>query len=393
MLVMDAHPVPAPPLMGKRASVFFLGLARIKAGPNPIENENMISVPIYHFAMDVLILSSELLTGKSIPVLVGIARLPIDQFLAGVVLSLGAAAGAVFSFYASRAVSVMHPLSLANRLVQLLFSLCLSLSLLLSLARGIHYERGVILSIVPAFVVASQTLVQRDSTVCVLFLASVSVYWYCMVTPVVVTVDNSFPAQQQQLPSVLQSLNTDSPQEEVAGVWDVLLRALQLFVLAFYAGVQHAPTQDLCTSQHGDAVYASPYYAKHASYALYVNLFSALLRVCVWYGVCFFQSNVLHVMLENDLSRGGWDWSCCVLYSTLLLYAACWTATQLREQVLPFFKLTSVTDRLKLLVCALSLAALYRQRAPEIVFFVTTGLSLACLAAAAGALRPSGGGS
>lgn len=176
-------------------------------------------------------------------------------------------------------------------------------------------------------------------------------------------------------------------------MWDVLLRALQLFVLAFYAGVQHAPTQDLCTSQHGDAVYASPYYAKHASYALYVNLFSALLRVCVWYGVCFFQSNVLHVMLENDLSRGGWDWSCCVLYSTLLLYAACWTATQLREQVLPFFKLTSVTDRLKLLVCALSLAALYRQRAPEIVFFVTTGLSLACLAAAAGALRPSGGGS
>jgi len=351
----------------------------------------MISVPIYHFAMDVLILSSELLTGKSIPVLVGIARLPIDQFLAGVVLSLGAAAGAVFSFYASRAVSVMHPLSLANRLVQLLFSLCLSLSLLLSLARGIHYERGVILSIVPAFVVASQTLVQRDSTVCVLFLASVSVYWYCMVTPVAAPALE--PGPPSPLPSVLRSLNTDSPQEEVAGVWDVLLRALQLFVLAFYAGVQHAPTQDLCTSQHGDAVYASPYYAKHASYALYVNLFSALLRVCVWYGVCFFQSNVLHVMLENDLSRGGWDWSCCVLYSTLLLYAACWTATQLREQVLPFFKLTSVTDRLKLLVCALSLAALYRQRAPEIVFFVTTGLSLACLAAAAGALRPSGGGS
>jgi len=345
---------------------------------------------VYHFVMDVLILSSELLTGKSIPVLVGIARLPIDQFLAGVVLSMGAAAGALYSFYVLQAVSSMHQASFVNRLVQLSFSLCLSLSLLLSVSRGIQRERGVVLSVVPAFCVVSQTLVQRDSTVCVLFLLSVSVYWFCMVSPIVVTVDNSIiPAQQQQLPSVLQSLNTDSLQEEVVGVWDVLLRALQLFILAFYASVQHAPTQDLCASQHGTAVYASSHYAKHAGYALYVHLCSALGRVCVWYGVCFFQSNVLHVLLENDLSRGGWDWSCCVLYSTLLLYSACWTATQVREQVLPFFKLTAVTDRLKLLVCVLSLATLYRQRDPQLVFSVTTGLSLVSLVATAVAIRPS----
>lgn len=350
----------------------------------------MKGAPIFHFVTDVFVITSELLTGKSIPVLVGITRLPIDQFLAGVVLSMGAAAGAVYSFYVLQAVSSMHRWGFANRLLQLGFSTCLSLSLLLSLSRGISYDRGVILSIIPAFCVVTQTLVQRDSTAYVFFIASGLTYWYCMVTPIAATAAD-FPMAAQQLPSILRGLNTDGTQEEeVAGVWDVLLRALQLFVLAFYASIQHAPTQDYCASQHGTVVYASSHYTNHASYALYVNLFSALIRVSVWYGVCFFQNNTLHVMLENDLSRGGWDWSCCVFYSTLLLYSACWTATQVREQVLPYFRLTAVADRLRLLVVILSLATLYRQRAPQYVLFpVSTALSLTSLAVTAVTLKSS----
>ena len=349
----------------------------------------MKGVPIYHFVTDVFVITSELLTGKSIPVLVGIAQLPIDQFLAGIVLSMGAAAGAFYSFYVLQAVSSMHQWGFANRLLQLSFSTCVSLSLLLSLSRGVHYERGVILSIIPAFCVASQTLVQRDSTAYVFFIASGLTYWYCMITPVTTSSSQDLPIQQ--LPNILRGLNTDSPlEEEIIGVWDVLFRAFQLFLLAFYACIQHAPTQDYCASKHGTVVYASSYYTNHASYALYVNLFSALIRVSVWYGVCFFQNNNLHVMLENDLSRGGWDWSCCVLYSTLLLYSACWTATQIREQVLPYFRLTAVTDRLKLLVSLLSLATLHRQRAPQLVLFpVANALSLASLVVAAITIRPS----
>ena len=352
----------------------------------------MKGVPIHHFVTDVFVITSELLTGKSIPVLVGITRLPIDQFLAGIVLSMGAAAGALYSFYVLQAVSSMHRWSFTNRLIQLSFSTCLSLSLLLSISWGIQYDRGVILSIIPAFCVVSQTLVQRDSTAYVFFIASGLTYWYCMVTPIVTTQDfSSSPLPTQQLPSILRGLNTDSPlEEEVIGVWDVLLRALQLFILAFYACIQHAPTQDYCASQHGTVTYASSHYTNHATYALYVNLFSALILVSVWYGVCFFQSNTLHVMLENDLSRGSWDWSCCAIYKTLLLYSACWTATQIREQVLPYFKLTAVTDRLRLLVVLLSLATLHRQRAPQLVLFpVASALSLVSLVVTAVTLRPS----
>jgi len=87
-------------------------------------------------------------------------------------------------------------------------------------------------------------------------------------------------------------------------------------------------------------------------------------------------------MLENDLSRGGWDWAGCALYSALLLYSACWTATQLREQVLPLAvcRVASVQGRLKVLVCTLALAALYRQRDAQLAFWLTAGLSALAVA-------------
>ena len=97
----------------------------------------MTAVPVSCFLGDILLFSSDLLTGKSIPVLVGITRLPVDQFLAGVVLSMGAAAGALFSFYSSQAVRGLHWLGPVNRLLQMPFGLYLSFSLLLSLSRGV----------------------------------------------------------------------------------------------------------------------------------------------------------------------------------------------------------------------------------------------------------------
>jgi hypothetical protein len=336
-----------------------------------------MNVPLHCVLTDILLISSDLIAGKSIPVLVGIVRLPVDPFLANVVLSLGACAGTVFSCYTSWFVKGMHVLGVWNRLLQLFFALFLSLSLLLSLSRGVHYGRGVVLSIIPAFTVVSQTLPQGESTQYVAFIASAVAYWFCMTSAVGSSVDE---ASGGQLPLILRGLNTDSPEDAAAGLWEVITRALQLFLLAFYASVQHAPTQVYCkVKKESDAVYASDHHAMCLPYALLVGCISALLRVSVWYGVCSFQDNSFHVMLENDLSHGGWPWACCVLFSVALLYSACWTATQIREQTLPLCGFTSVTAKLKLLVCALALATLYRQREPQVIFALCNGLSVLCV--------------
>lgn len=359
--------------MGERANVFFPAQwARIKAS-EPGARARMTALA---FLTDVAVISSDLISGKSIPVLVGIARLPVDQFLACTVLTLGALAGALFSFYSSSHTQGMHPLGHLHRLVQLLFSLFLSLSLHLALSRGVHYARGVVLSLIPAFCVASQSLPQRAMTARVALAASLAAYLYCVNAPVPASSDDLLLVGP--LPSVLQGLDGS---DQAAGVWDVVLRALLLFLLAFYACTQHGPTQVYyCCSDGEDAcaVYASHAHAQCRHYALFVGLVSALLRVSVWYGVCLKQNNALHAMLEGDLSR--WNWAGYALYSGVLLFSACWTATQIREQVLPLtaiVRVSSVQGRLRLLVCVLALAALYRLRDAEVAFSLAAGLSAA----------------
>jgi hypothetical protein len=338
-----------------------------------------MSVPVHFFLEDVSYIVSELITGKSIPVLVGITRLPMDQFLAGLVLSMGAAAGTFFSYYSYHSVVGMHCLGFVNRLVQLSYSLVLSLSMLLSVARGIHYVRGVILSIIPVYCLVVHSLPQQRRTALVSFCLSVLAFVYCMTTPV--------PASEEPVgsdlpggPKVLAGIVTERPEDLLSGVWDVVIRSLELFFLAFYACVQHAPTQAYFGHRDRRAVCTSHHHAKNERYSLFVGLVSDFIRVCVWYEVCQFQNNSMHVILENDLGRGGWDWACCVLYTVALLYSAVWTATQIREQVFPGLEFTSETGKLKLVAVALACAALYRQREPQIMFICTICLSLLTVA-------------
>jgi hypothetical protein len=334
----------------------------------------------------------------------------VDRRLAWLILSLGAVFGTLFSVFSSRIVHGMTTLSFANRFIQLSFSLFLSLSLLLSIARGIHYDRGLILSLVPTFCVVTQSLPQHQMSALILFLVSCVVLSRCLSASITdLPSEQNMLVSDQQQAAILHLSNTGRVEEESASVWEVVQRALQLFVLAFYASVQHAPTQEYFhvkehhhPHQHDTyphhhptppalrrAVYASSHHSMNTRYALMVGLVGALVRVTFWYILCFFQDNTMHIMLENDHSRGPWDWSCCIVYMTALLYSGCWTATQIREQVLPHLKLhLKVSGHLKLTGLLLALAALYRQRDNGFgIFMATNALSLALLATTAFTLK------
>jgi hypothetical protein len=337
---------------------------------------------------DLMCLGGELLTGKSIPILIGIVSLPIDRWLACVVVSMGAVAGALFSVYTSRATHGLTLTGSINRLTQQSFSLFLSLSLLLSISRGIHYDRGMVLSLVPSFCITLFSLPPSKVPGIISFLLSCVLLAVCTNTRIRASDVDAFAST----PRTLQAQSSTSLKEESAGLWQIVLRALQLFALALYASLQHAPTQVYFKAatgngprhllhvhhhihhhnhHHGSEGFASHHHSMDTHYAILVGLASALLRVTFWYILCFFQDNTMHVMLENDHTRGGWDWACCALYITTLLYAASWTATQLVEQVLPHLGLTSHVDRVRLVAAVLSLAALYRQRDADALFLST----------------------
>lgn len=313
---------------------------------------------------DLLHVCAELLTGKSVPLLMAIALLPVGQALAWSMVSLGAVAGALFSVYATRQVAGLSLVGGANRLLQLGFSLVASLALLLSLAGGVHASRGPALALIPAFCVAAQTVPQRHSTALVALVLSALAFYACI------------------LAEATASRAAAEPDEEAVlllSLADVVRRALQLFALAFYASVQHAPTQTYFDLRGAEPVHASHFLARHTPYALFVHLVAAWLRACVWSGVCFMRDSQLHAMLEGRPAAAAWP--CLVAYMVALLFSACWTATQLREQVLPLFALDSEPDRVKALACAAAAAALCRPG--PAYFYVASALAAASVLTAA----------
>jgi hypothetical protein len=334
---------------------------------------------------DLLYLCAELVTGKSVPVLVGITRLPIGQALAWAMVTLGAVAGTLFSVYASRRASGVALLGFGNRLLQLGFSLALSVSLLLSLAGGIHPQRGPALAVIPVFFSLVHSLPQRHSTGLVSLVLGLLVLYVCTLAgeaELAERLPDIIRARRAHLvaPSPPATASLAPPSGLTLG--EVIARALQLFALAFYACVQHAPTQVYFRTDETsacDPAYASHHHARHAPYSLFIGLTAAWVRVLVWSAVCFMPDNALHALLEGDYSRNGW--ACIILYMTALLYSACWTATQAREQVLPYFCASDVT-RLKLLVAAVTLATVLRQCSPDVTFYTADALTGLCVLAA-----------
>jgi hypothetical protein len=182
-------------------------------------------------------------------------------------------------------------------------------------------------------------------------------------------------------------------EEQAQGVWDVVGRAMQLFVCAFYAGVQHAPIQVYHASkeEHKDASveYCSPAMRGSARYAFLMLFLSGCLRLSVFFSVCVFQDNAMHVLLEG---ASGYEFNkacvCCLM--VYLLYQACWTLTQLREQVMPSLDqvgLHTPRSKVKMLVVCLALASFPLAEHAQVVFWVTNVLAGCAVLAACLTLR------
>jgi len=388
--------------------------------------------------VDLLYMTAELVVGKTIPLLVGIATLPLDQWLVGTTLVLGAVAGTLFSTWAARSVSGLgSPFYVyGNAALQLGFSVFASLSMLLSVSRGLT-SAGVLMTLAPALCIVSQPLPQRTSTALVSVALNLGLFYACMITGLADSVWSE-PDQGMRFPGVhhgagrailelAQGNGVISARDAGAGLasaWRrrahhhnhndsvaqsvsaVLAKVLQFFMLSFYACVQQAPLQVYIENpedhRHGKAMYASLRLANDTRYFLFVGLLSAWVRICVWFGVCFFQDNAMHVILENS-DVGRWDRFCCFVFMVALLFAAAWTWTQAMEQTLPWLLATWTRDsrgrkqgvgrrieqrqRLVLLVSVLALAAFYRQRGPEVLFWSVNALSIATVASAVAALK------
>ena len=361
---------------------------------------------------DLLYLCTDLVTGKSIPLLLGITILPLDHWLAAMVLVLGALSGTLYSAWAARSVSnLSSPVyAFGNMAVQTAFSIFASTSLALSISTAI-LPSGIVLSCIPAFCVIAQPYPQRHSTALLALALNFGFFYVAMITGIIRTLDEravfSFYMHLAHARSLLGYASQDMTQslqmiDHLADtVWRVVSRSVQLFILAFYASTQHAPLQAYIGKHLEkplmDPIYTSRYIASSPLYCSFASLCAAWIRCFVWLGVTFFHNNALHLIVENQ-RRSEWPWVCCYLYMTALLFSAGWSWTQLTEQVLPCLTMNlperlAFSQRLRLpaLTIIMAFSAYYHVSDPWVLIGMAQLLAILTIVCALASLGQDAG--
>lgn len=344
------------------------------------------------YLTDLMYLGSDLVTGKSLPLLLGVTALPIDQHLLAAVLFLGVSCGVLFTLWKAQQVREAPSEAVAwAALGHHSLSCFVTAALVARTAVGVDLTPVMVAT--PLVSLMSVPLPQRESTVWVGFLLNLSVLAVscCLLAAEVVTPapvdpwdfthtpsaremlaahdtrqllsvqDNtrqllSVHDNTRQLLSVqahdtrqLLSISRDEwyhqhnhlthprqpePVHHEVGLSTVLWRAVLLFTLAFYASVQHGPVSyhDVVMAPKKGTGLVSIHFSLSPIYAFVVCVSVCALRLVSCLLVGLFHTGEVHLLLEGrgEPNYGVTAW----VYLAALLYSLAWNVSQLREYAL-----------------------------------------------------------
>jgi len=324
------------------------------------------------YLADVMYLSTDLLSGKGVPVLVAAVTLPMDPNLLGTVVLLGAFLGSLWTVaQARRASPASTPVQWANRAAQLLFSCFLSLSLFFRVAPSPN------LAVIPLFFTSVLYVPDRRVSQFVLFSLSFVAFFFGLIYEVEERPHRHHkhrPQPQRELmsfmggdPQLMSSMEEDPQLMSLTGgarslmalpplegrdylmqypeespVADNLLYSATVLLLTVYATVQHGalePRRNLSVE-----------FIVNPVYALWPSASSALLRAYVVMRVAWVHTNLLHLIIEGkEPSSSG-------LFLALLGFSAAWNGTLLTEQTLTFWPGDRLDRRMRATAALLAVA-------------------------------------
>ena len=310
------------------------------------------------FFCDVNYLSADLVTGKSIPILIAAATLPLDPNLLGTMVLFGVLMGSLVTLIRAWGTGGSPLVGWAVRFVNHAFAAFLSLSLLLRLAPQIYRPSGLTLSLLPAFCVVCQYVPERPATTLLLVLASLSLFLLCILYEA-----DLVPAPEPRGPQPLRRLLALHQGDHVArkqaphhkidmSISGSLLNSVVVVALAYFGTANHGPFY----SSAGYKRYTSVQFVYNRAYSVWPTLTAAMLRAYVYLRTAWFSGNALHLMLHGR--RG--PLPCACLYVAVLLVSAAWSCTQITEQVLTVFVADKTKMRMYSAVALLAVAYLFR---------------------------------
>jgi hypothetical protein len=300
------------------------------------------------FFCDLNYLSADLVTGKSIPVLVAVATLPLDPNLLGTMVLFGVLLGSLVTLLRAWGSGGDPLLAWAVRFLNHAFAAFLSLSLLLRLAATI-YPSGLTLSLLPAFCVVCQYVPERPATTLLLVLVSLALFFLCMAYEAAAVLAPAPRAAWGQRHLMMAAEHDGRIDPSVSGS---LLHSLVVAGLAYYGTANHGPFY----SSPGYKRYTSVQFVYNRAYSVWPTLTAAMLRAYVYLRTAWFSGNALHLMLHGR--RG--PLPCACLYVAVLLVSAAWSCTQITEQVLTVFVADKTKMRMYSAVALLAVGYLFR---------------------------------
>jgi hypothetical protein len=320
------------------------------------------------YLRDTSFLSSDLLTGKSLPVLVAISTLPLDPNLLGTMVLLGATMGALVNLRYAWSVITVHTVNWVAYFLHNLFSAFLSCSFLLHLAGRVR-NGGAGISILPLYVVLVQGVSESIDTCYVSLMLSMTLGWLNLVyeppshsdryelASAVVALPGTFSLQEYHDPAAAQRTllamdkqywykthhreahlphPSQQPHYVSTSVQDNLLHSVIILMLTFYASLQHTPVAlyvptavDPSQSKDRLRMYVSVNLLVNRLYSIWVAMTAALIRSFVLLTVGLIQRNSLHVIYDPSHDyHGTVPLVCYWVYLVALTHSGTWAMTQ-----------------------------------------------------------------
>ena len=367
------------------------------------------------FFCDLNYLASDLVSGKSIPVLIAVTVLPLDPNLLGTMVLLGVFLGSLATLaHAWKPPSIGLAAILTgwgSRFLNHSFAAFLSLSLLLRIVRHL-YASGPSLSLLPAFCVVCQYVPERPSTTFTLLVISIGLFWLGIAhemealhpagarSGAELLAENVHQSQRSlmllpesgrrllalhrgdRLPAS-RSHKHDS-HEITQSFWESLGYSLIIVGLTFYAAANHGPVHSYGTGDEGNPAarrYMSVQYLYSKAYSVWPTLAAAMLRAYVYLRTAWLHGNALHLIYETTADARAVSHFCVWLHVVVLLYSAAWSCTQLTEQVLTVFVGDKTQLRMNFTVLLIAAAYLFQWRDDWLGFWLTLGVAGATVVA------------
>ena len=339
------------------------------------------------FFTDLNYLASDLVTGKSLPILIAASTIPLDPNLMGTMIIAGVLIGSgAILIQAWQPPKTNILVDWGIRFVNHLFSAFLSAAFMFRLANQIHPGSGGAISVLPAFCVILQHVQERPSTPFTLLALSIALFWAGIFYEFGKEDEHphhTIVADHQQMlsRSLLAMSRGDWLKKRtkemykadtgvVQTVWDSTRYSLVILILTIYATVQHGPIHTY--TQTDTRKYLSIQFICNKGYSLWPTLSAAMLRAYVYLRTAWLHGNALHLMCED---RELISTACAWLHMVVLLYSMAWNGTQLTEQGLTGFVGDKVDMRMRLTGAMLSFAYIYRWRDEWMGFWLTIGLT------------------